>query len=71
MGFHHILSELKREAILDWAAELSLGGWSRHGTPGCILAEGAVPRPALHVAEAGVHSEEGVKVGAVQAVKRV
>jgi len=38
---HHLLDEGKRVAIQEWAIELNLAGWSRYGTPGCIVAEGS------------------------------
>jgi len=40
LRFHHILAEDKREYIVESAMELGLSGWSRAGTPGCVLIEG-------------------------------
>lgn len=39
--FHHIKSLQKRKDILAWATELRLGGFSKPGFPGVIIAEGA------------------------------
>ncbi len=38
--FHHILSTTKRKAIVKWAAELELGGYSKPGYPGVLIVEG-------------------------------
>ena len=38
--FHHILSTTKRKAIVKWAAELELGGFSKPGYPGVLIVEG-------------------------------
>uniref|UniRef100_A0A0G4FJI8 RWD domain-containing protein n=1 Tax=Chromera velia CCMP2878 TaxID=1169474 RepID=A0A0G4FJI8_9ALVE len=37
---HHIRAESKKRAILEWAAELGLGGYSKVGYPGVIVVEG-------------------------------
>lgn len=38
--FHHIMSSHKRRCILESARCLSLGGFSKHGYPGCVIIEG-------------------------------
>ncbi|OQS02351.1 YSHH motif [Thraustotheca clavata] len=41
--FHHIIATSKRRVVLDWAKELGLGGFSKIGWPGVIIAEGQEP----------------------------
>ena len=43
--FHHILSTTKRKAVVKWAAELELGGYSKPGYPGVLIVEGG---PSKH-----------------------
>ncbi|KAH9085447.1 hypothetical protein Ae201684P_005155 [Aphanomyces euteiches] len=38
--FHHIIAPGKRQVVKDWAKELQLGGFSKIGWPGVIIAEG-------------------------------
>mmetsp|Transcript_511 Transcript_511/g.1524 ORF Transcript_511/g.1524 Transcript_511/m.1524 type:complete len:411 (+) Transcript_511:246-1478(+) len=38
--FHHIKALSKRKAIVQWASELHLGGYSKPGFPGVIVCEG-------------------------------
>ncbi|KAL2609848.1 hypothetical protein R1flu_028421 [Riccia fluitans] len=38
--FHHIKSTQKRKDILEWGAELELGGFSKPGFPGVLIFEG-------------------------------
>ncbi|OQR82445.1 conserved protein with YSHH motif SOme fused to polo box [Achlya hypogyna] len=45
--FHHIIATSKRRVVIEWAKELGLGGYSKIGWPGVIIAEGPEP----HVAE--------------------
>eukprot|EP00397_Hematodinium_sp_SG-2012_P058482 GEMP01074022.1.p1 GENE.GEMP01074022.1~~GEMP01074022.1.p1 ORF type:complete len:257 (+),score=55.85 GEMP01074022.1:82-852(+) len=40
MYSHHILASSKRRAIVDWAKQLELGGFSKIGYPGVIVVEG-------------------------------
>lgn len=37
---HHIRSKIKRRLIVEWAKELSLGGYCKIGYPGIIIVEG-------------------------------
>ena len=37
---HHLKNPTKRSNIVAWAKELSLGGYSKPGYPGCIVVEG-------------------------------
>jgi hypothetical protein len=37
---HHLKNPTKRSNIVAWAKELSLGGFSKPGYPGCIVVEG-------------------------------
>ncbi|CCI43389.1 unnamed protein product [Albugo candida] len=38
--FHHIAAESKRHALVNWAKELRLGGYSKIGWPGIVIVEG-------------------------------
>ena len=40
IAFHHILDEAKCEALVEWALELSLAGFSKPGTPGAVVIMG-------------------------------
>ena len=37
---HHLIADSKRAAVLQWALELRLGGFSKIGWPGVIICEG-------------------------------
>eukprot|EP00927_Polykrikos_kofoidii_P066710 TRINITY_DN62268_c0_g1_i1.p1 TRINITY_DN62268_c0_g1~~TRINITY_DN62268_c0_g1_i1.p1 ORF type:complete len:328 (-),score=64.76 TRINITY_DN62268_c0_g1_i1:47-1030(-) len=40
MFSHHIIADSKRRVIVEWAAQLGLGGYSKIGWPGVIIVEG-------------------------------
>jgi hypothetical protein len=46
---HHIIADSKRSAVVNWAVELGLGGFSKIGWPGLILIEGEEENCKLYV----------------------
>ena len=48
--FHHIIARSKRKAVLEWAAEMGLGGFAKIGWPGVVVVEGAERHCVAYVA---------------------
>jgi len=38
--FHHIIADSKRQAVMQWAVQLRLGGFAKIGWPGVVVVEG-------------------------------
>ena len=48
--FHHIIARSKRKAVLEWAAEMGLGGFAKIGWPGVVVVEGEESSCVAYVA---------------------